>query len=106
VQAIFDDRCIDCHDASKQGIPNDPSLPLTADASYDALVNHKADADCGGVRVVPGDPDASYLFQKISEEMPCDGPRMPRGHELIVPPPLTDEQIALIRSWILAGAAR
>jgi hypothetical protein len=106
VQAIFDDRCIDCHDATKQGIPNDPSLSLTSGDSYAALVNHPTDADCGGTRVVPGDPDASYLVRKISDAMPCDGERMPRGHELLMPPPLTDTQIALVRAWIQAGAAR
>src|SRR3954470_10814983 len=30
-------------------------------------------------RIAPGDPDGSYLLQKISSTMPLDGDRMPPG---------------------------
>lgn len=45
-------------------------------------------------RVVPGAPDASILFQKISGHTKC-GARMP-----IDAPPLSDAQIECVRGWI------
>jgi hypothetical protein len=104
VQSIFDDRCVTCHDASKQGLPSYPALPLTADASHAALVNVAADETCGGTRVVPGNPDTSYLVQKLEQATPCNGSRMPRPFEVGVATPLTADQLATIRSWIQAGA--
>lgn len=104
VQAIFDDRCVNCHDASKGGLPTYPMLPLTAGASRAALVNVAADETCGGVRVVPGNPDASYLVKKVEQTMPCDGQHMPRPFEVGTAPPLTADQLATIRAWIAAGA--
>ncbi len=104
VQAIFDDRCVTCHDASKQGLPSYPMLPLTDGAAHDALVGVPADETCGGTRVVPGDPDASYLVQKLTQETPCNGARMPRPFEVGNAPPLTSDQLATIRAWIQSGA--
>lgn len=48
--------------------------------------------------IIPGDPDESELYEKITEDDPED--RMP-------PPPnspLTAEQISKVRTWILQGA--
>lgn len=104
VQAIFDDRCVNCHDAGKFGVPTYPMLPLTAGASHAALVNVAADETCGGVRVVPGNPDASYLVKKLEQMTPCDGAHMPRPFEVGTAPPLTADQLATIRAWISAGA--
>jgi hypothetical protein len=52
----------------------------------------------GLCNVVPGDPDVSYLIEKLMEN-PREGLRMPQ-----VGPPLTTEEIDLIRAWILEGA--
>ena len=52
----------------------------------------------GGNVVVPGDPDASGLVDKI-EPNPDHGSRMPQGGEL------SDAEIALIRQWISEGAS-
>ena len=57
---------------------------------------------CGGTLVVPGDPDASYLYQKLSSDHPCSGIRMPRGE--FGSEPLADCVTALVRAWIVAGA--
>lgn len=48
--------------------------------------------------IVPGDPDSSYLIEKIGPS-PRFGERMPNMR-----PPLEEEDIALIREWILEGA--
>ena len=55
--------------------------------------------DQGLVRVVPGDPAASLLYRKISEDAPPCGSRMPQAAD-----PLPPALIALVRDWIAAGA--
>jgi len=52
----------------------------------------------GGDIVVPGDPDASPLVDKIEPD-PQFGRRMPLDRS-----PLTAQEIALIRTWIEDGA--
>ncbi|MEO8903714.1 MAG: hypothetical protein ABI627_19515 [Polyangiaceae bacterium] len=104
VQAIFDDRCVICHDAGKHGLPAYPQLSLIAADAHAALVNAKATEPCGGVLVVPGSPDASYLVRKVTDATPCYGSHMPRVFEVGVAPPLTAEQLGTIRSWVAAGA--
>ena len=50
------------------------------------------------VRIAPGNPDGSYLLQKISSTTPLDGVRMPPDQ------PLPANKIDAIRAWIAAGA--
>jgi hypothetical protein len=50
------------------------------------------------MRVAPGNPDASYLIQKLEGTAPVGG-RMPLGGS-----PLPAETIAVVRQWILEGA--
>ena len=50
------------------------------------------------MRVAPGDPDASYLLQKLERTMPAMGVRMPPDQ------PLASNKIQAIRMWIAAGA--
>jgi hypothetical protein len=49
--------------------------------------------------VVPGDPEASYLFEKVSRPTPARGVRMPNAG-----PPLDPATLGALRSWILDGA--
>lgn len=104
VQAIFEGRCVLCHDSTKFGIPAYPQLSLTAGNANAALVSQQAHEVCGGTLVVPGNPDQSYLIHKLSDATPCEGGRMPRAYEIGTVPPLTVEQMATIRSWISDGA--
>jgi cytochrome c5 len=106
VQAIFDERCILCHDATKTGLPSYPALSLTAGDSYRALINKPALETCGATYVVPGQPDQSYIFHKVGDPVPCSGVRMPAPFEIGIMVPLTADQIATIRSWIASGAPR
>lgn len=90
-----------CHsDFSAKG-----GLVLTPEKAYDQLVNVPAeDANAkakGKLRVVPGNPEASFLFQKITEPAVDEGDRMPQRL-----PKLQDDHIAAIRSWIANGAKR
>jgi hypothetical protein len=49
---------------------------------------------------VPGNPDASYLIQKLEGAPGIVGQRMPRTNG----PFLTPGQISIIRRWIELGA--
>ncbi|HLK90220.1 MAG TPA: hypothetical protein VKZ18_10020 [Polyangia bacterium] len=97
VQAIFTRNCIICH---AQG--ND--LDLVDGVAWQDLVDHAAPSAeaCGGTLVVPGNPDGSYLYQKLTDPSPCSGSQMPRTD--LLPDPLPDCVIALVRAWIAEGA--
>jgi hypothetical protein len=85
-----------CH----QGTRAAGMLNLTTAKAYDQLVNVAA-LEPGWVRVVPGDPDHSYLLVKIS------GAPGPLGDGGVMPPnsaPLCEPKIDAIRRWIAAGA--
>lgn len=85
-----------CHDAFTAAGDLDLS---NAQASFDELVD--VVSLCGtAVLVVPGNPDASYLMDKLGDGgTPC-GTVMPIGA-----PQLSDSELADIRSWIQDGAA-
>jgi hypothetical protein len=53
------------------------------------------------MRVLPGDPEHSYLYWKITGDSRIDGGRMP-----LLAPPLASGDIEVLRSWIEAGAPR
>jgi methionine-rich copper-binding protein CopC len=92
---IFTPICSVCH----QGANAPHGLRLDAGNSYALLVN-VASSEVGSLmRVNPGNPDASYLVQKIQGNAAV-GARMPANG----PPYLTQTQIDLVRSWIAAGA--
>lgn len=94
IQPIFNGRCIGCHSGSSppQG------LKLDAANSFANLVNVASHEVPSLKRVKPGDPDHSYLVQKI-EGTAAVGSRMPLNGT-----PLSADQIALIRRWITEGA--
>lgn len=89
-------RCTGCHGG---GAPS-AGLNLEANAAYAALVNVASSQKSGAVRVIPGNPDGSYLVQKLRGDAGIVGLRMPRNG----PPYLSDDQVNLIRQWIQAGA--
>ncbi len=74
-------------------------LSLAANDAYAGLVEVRSSVVTAKVRVVPGDPSASYLMEKLTEAMPTAGDPMPPGA------PLEDDRIELVRAWIEAGAA-
>jgi hypothetical protein len=85
VAAIFRARCVKCHGPSKD------SGGLRLD-SYDAVMR-------GGERgpvVVPGNPDASLLLQKVRRR---DQPPMPPQK------PISALEVGTIRAWIKSGAS-
>lgn len=66
--------------------------------AYENLVGVAATGAPGKKRVVPGDPDNSYIVEKMTKAKPQSGEQMPPTA------PLSDEKIEMIRAWIEAGA--
>lgn len=95
-QNVFTPICTQCHAGAQAPL----GLRLDAASSYAMLVNAPSVEVPGLRRVRPGDPDASYLIQKI-EGTAAIGGRMPLNG-----PPLPQATIAVIRQWIVEGAQR
>jgi hypothetical protein len=87
--------CTSCHNAANAPFTANLSL---AEGAYQSLVGAASTGKAGAIRVVPGNPDASYLLNKV---LGTDivGDRMPR-----LGPYLSDGQIRIIRRWIELGA--
>jgi hypothetical protein len=92
---VFTPVCSVCHagGSAPQG------LRLDAVNSYAMLVGVSSTEVPSLKRVAPGDPDNSYLVQKI-EGHASVGARMPLGG-----PYLDANTVAMIRQWITNGAA-
>lgn len=91
---VFTPICAECHGSAGASA----GLRLDDGASFAALVDVASSEVPELNRVSPGDPDNSYLVQKI-EGTAAVGARMPLGG-----PMLPQESISLIRDWISAGA--
>ena len=72
-------------------------LYLIADTQgvYDLLVNAPAVSCVGWTLVTPGDPEHSFIWNKVTQAKPACGDRMPFGFE-----PLPDAALECIRGWI------
>lgn len=90
--------CTECHNAANSRFT--AGLSLVAGVSYQSLVGIPSTRKPGAIRVVAGDPDNSYLVQKLLGSSGIAGGRMPFG----TGPFLTDGQIRIIRRWIELGA--
>jgi len=92
--------CTQCHTST--GRNPSGGMNLNHDTAYDQIVNAAVRGKPGAVRVIPGDPDGSYLVQKLEGSASIVGRRMPNNG----PPYLTDGQIMILRRWIAIGAPR
>jgi hypothetical protein len=90
--------CTQCHNPG--GAPFAGRLDLTAAVSYANLVGVASTNKPGAVRVIPGDPENSYIIHKLEGRPGIFGDRMPRGSG----PFLTTGQMAVIERWIALGA--
>lgn len=91
--------CIQCH--TNVGRTPAAGLNLVEGSAYGALVGRPAINKPGATFVIPGDPDNSYLVQKLEGTAGIVGLRMPRN----AGPFLTEGQMLVIRKWIKDGAA-
>lgn len=95
IQEIFDRRgCSSstCHGSARQG-----AMDLRAGAAYASLVGVTATTE-PVVRVVPGDPDGSYVVIRVEGRQNAGG-RMPLGGA-----PLDAIDLTNLRNWIANGA--
>ncbi len=100
VEPIFRGVCTDCHHETVTNMPNianpfDPTNGLVNSPNTWAPNYPNTPAS----NLVPGDPDASFIMDKISSMEVVAGNFMPWS-----PPRLTSEQIAALRQWISDGA--
>jgi hypothetical protein len=89
--------CTGCH--SDQGRNPSGGLVLLEGRAFQALVGTASTGKPGATRVIPGDPNNSYLIKKLEGASDINGTRMPRGNVLLEP-----GQILVIRRWIQQGA--
>jgi hypothetical protein len=92
---VFTPICSKCHIGA--GAPE--GLQLDAAHSYNLLVGVPSAEAPTLVRVKPGDPDSSYVVQKIEGAAGIVGGQMPLGET-----PLPQATIDAIRQWITDGA--
>jgi hypothetical protein len=90
--------CVTCH--TNVGRTPSSGLNLSSTTAYAALVSVNSVGKPGAVLVIPGDPDHSYLVQKLEGTSGIVGKQMPRSG----PPYLTAGQMRVIRRWIELGA--
>lgn len=95
---IFSQRCgAVCHRAGGFGGVETGLFLDTKENSFNLLVNVPSVGDPNVKRVEPGNPNASYLIQKLEGTVPG---RMPADGS----PFLSDEQVKKVRDWISGGA--
>jgi hypothetical protein len=91
---IFTPICSVCH----AGATAPEGLRLDSANAYNLLVGVPSTEVPAVLRVAPGDPDNSYIIQKL-EGHAAVGARMPFGG-----PYLSTDTIAFVREWITNGA--
>jgi uncharacterized membrane protein len=90
VMPVLDRHCTECHVAGGDGAQKSGFMV----DSYDSVMA----GTTLGPMVVPGDPLSSNLYRMVALEV--DKPiRMPHGRSA-----LTDEERAVIKTWIAEGA--
>ena len=90
IQPIFDENCVTCHggDNPRAG------MSLERGKSYDNLVGVVSTGYAPNLRVYPGYPDSSVLYQKVSYSGVFGQGMPPTGK-------LRQEYIDLIYRWIV-----
>ena len=106
--SIFSVRCSGrCH-GSGGLTPSAAAGPinLSGSSTRTELVDRASILGMGLVLVVPGDPGASFLLRKLTNDLPADGSLgqpMPQG-EAIAWQMIPQAELDRIRCWIAGGA--
>jgi uncharacterized protein (TIGR03118 family) len=95
--AIFTPKCSGCHTGLGTSLPGVQNL--SAGNTFASIVNVPSIEQPALKRIAPGDPDHSYLVQKIEGAAGISGQRMPFGG-----PFLSQSDIDLVRAWVAQGA--
>jgi hypothetical protein len=94
-------RCTACHSQPPFDVANgNLQMGMDKESAYMALVGKKSTSTkCGGMSyVVPGHPEMSLLYLKLTATPPC-GVRMPNGGDMF-----SQAQLDMVSGWITAGA--
>lgn len=97
---LFNPSCTtsSCHGSTGKG-----GLTLVAGSSYAALINVRSENDGAHTpkffRVLPGKPDSSFLYIKLTSPSSLQGDRMPQ-----VGSALSQQYTDAVRTWIQNGA--
>ena len=100
IEPIFRGVCTDCHHQTVTNMPNlaDPFNPTNGLVnSPNTWVTNYPETPASNL--VPGDPDNSFIMDKISNMAVAAGNFMPWA-----PPRLTSDEITALRQWITDGA--
>jgi hypothetical protein len=89
--------CTNCHTDAGRTPP--AGMNLRSGMAYNSLVGAASSGKPGAIRVIPGDPENSYIIHKLEGRADIVGTRMPRGNSF-----LTDGQLLVIKRWIQLGA--
>ncbi len=87
-----------CH-VEDSGLRPEAGIDLSPGMIRTSLIGVETLCEDGSVYITPGNPDASYLVNKLRGVGICDGVRMPYGLD-----PLSPTQMRAIETWICAGA--
>ncbi len=91
VKGVFEEYCTACH--AEGGDPNDPS-EFSLEGDLSGLVGRKSN-ESSRLLIAPGDPNSSYLMDKVLGTQAMQEDLMPLGDD-----PLSAENLQLIRDWI------
>ena len=91
IRPLFEGACVQCHLSGARRGEYRLDTPT--------LLRQPGSENPGLPLVVPGDPEASYLYRKLVDRIPPAGDQMP-----LDTPPLAPHGKALVRQWILEGA--
>ena len=94
VQAVFNLHCIECHSGNNAPHGQD----LSPGNAWTSIVNVSA-GNCAKIRVIPEQPAASYILDKLEDIDLCGGTQMPKNED-----PLSLADRNTIQNWICAGA--
>lgn len=90
IRPILSERCFTCHGPD--------SVKRKADLRFDQEASAKLVRD-GGTAIVPGSPETSTLYQRITSQDPAERMPPPESGD-----PLTPAQQEAIKEWIKSGA--
>lgn len=98
-QSIFTPKCAfsGCHVGGSPFLPG--SMDLRADSTYSNIVNVPSQQIPSMMRVLPGEPDSSYIIWKIEGRQGIIGDRMPAVGDT-----LRQQEVEMIKTWIREGA--
>ena len=92
IRPILSDRCFSCHGTD--------AATRAADLRLDSYDEATRDLGGGDRAIVPGDPAASLLLERITTDDPHDQMPPPEANK----PRLSPQEVEAVRDWIAAGA--